>query len=316
MAGRTVSVSRGETLVVGRAVGRVQFALPHDTFMSGVHFAVECGPRGYRVFDKKSSNGTFLNGVKIQEAILANGDQIKSGETTFVVKIVGDDKLSEAASRGSVSSPQVRQLTPVEPSSRPMRRPEVSGDARRAAEPMSPSPSAVTPSSVLSPTVAPATKAPLGTSGSKKSQLPVLSLMGWSFFEIPAQWQVQEGFGLQESAQDKFPSTVVVSREHLGGISLAQFVESQISTLRRYLSNAQIEPAMPPQILGAEETLAFDVHHSTKDGKELVYRRIYARTGSSVGVLNITTQASDLVRVLDSLQPLLASVVFVSSSGQ
>jgi len=73
---------------------------------------------------------------------------------------------------------------------------------------------------------------------------------------------------------------------------------------------------MPPQILGAEETMAVDVRHSTKDGKELVYRRIYVRRGSSVGVLTITTQASELVQVLNALQPLLASVVFVSSSGQ
>jgi hypothetical protein len=134
--------------------------------------------------------------------------------------------------------------------------------------------------------------------------------MGWSFFATPEQWQIQEEFGLQHAAEGEFPSSVVATQEHLGGISLQQFVESQISMLRQYLREPKIEPAMPPQIAGAEETMAVDVRHSTKDGKELVYRRIYARSGSSVGVLTVTTLASDLPQVLKTLQPLLDTAAF------
>src|SRR5580704_1465597 len=94
MAGKVIGLKTGETVTVGRAAGRAQFALPHDTFMSGVHFAVECGPGGCRVQDRKSSNGTFLNGARIQDAMLANGDEIKGGQTIFIVKIVADAKLA------------------------------------------------------------------------------------------------------------------------------------------------------------------------------------------------------------------------------
>ena len=48
MAGKVIGLRTGESVTIGRAAGRAQFALPHDTFMSGVHFAVECGPSGCR----------------------------------------------------------------------------------------------------------------------------------------------------------------------------------------------------------------------------------------------------------------------------
>ncbi len=51
--------------------------------MSGVHFAAERGTQGSRVTDRKSANGTFLNGRKLREqepTLLANGDKIKSDQ--------------------------------------------------------------------------------------------------------------------------------------------------------------------------------------------------------------------------------------------
>jgi len=136
------------------------------------------------------------------------------------------------------------------------------------------------------------------------------SVMGWSFPGAPAEWQVQEGFGLQQSGHEEFPSSVAATEELLGGITLQQFVESQISVLRGYLRDPKIEPTMPPRVGGADESVAVDVRHSTKDGMELVYRRIYARSGSSVGVLTVTTLAADLPQVLQSLQPLLDGAAF------
>jgi hypothetical protein len=139
------------------------------------------------------------------------------------------------------------------------------------------------------------------------------SVMGWSFPEAPAEWHVQEGFGLQQSGHEEFPSSVAATEEFLGGITLQQFVESQISMLRGYLRDPKIEPTMPPRVGGADESMAVDVRHSTKDGRELVYRRIYARSGSSVGVLTVTTLAADFPQVLQSLQPVLDGAAFRST---
>lgn len=417
-AGKAIALRRGESVTVGRAAGKAEFALAEDTFMSGLHFAVQCSASSCRVVDRKSSNGTFLNGAKIQDAMLANGDEIKAGKTVFHVKIVADEKLASMtmpqqaadaarlspgpvveaggparpefaapyAENGAPSSREADQSTsprvsepsslpaavpiktgqaPVappaarsnpsgavapsapEPNARPSedaapalrRTPEQSprnarlgspsatpsapvadrvGGAQGARHPL-PSRPDPSPSSSGAPSGAPAnatltagpkpvisTPAPAGG----KSRIPAFSVMGWSFFVIPERWQVQEDVGLHNETKADFPSSVVVSQEYLRGISLPQFVESQISMLRQYLRDPRIEPSMPPPVAGAEETMAVDVWHSTKDAKELVYRRIYARSGSSVGVLTVTTLASEFPRVIESLEPLLDGAAF------
>src|ERR1700694_2014236 len=106
-AGRKIPLPGGQTLLIGRIPGRSNFAVPDDNRMSGVHFAVECGLCGCRVIDKKSSNGTFLNGARIQEAMLATSDEITSGQTVFVVRIVPDEQL-----RANSSSPQSATASP------------------------------------------------------------------------------------------------------------------------------------------------------------------------------------------------------------
>jgi FHA domain len=387
--------------------------LPHDTFMSGVHFAVECGSGGCRVVDRKSSNGTFLNGGRIQDAMLANGDEIKGGQTVFGVKIVADAKLaslvppqqvapSPAApppaalafpaplvappadaplpasperspapelarpsaqpqipaaakpvpppaadkhSRGVEASPPsggpVRPMAAadsalglaplqIEEAKRPRvgTNPPVAGENLPAAGAKAPRVTEQQPANDAPPVVAVSSAPPASRkSGGEVIAAPPLaretggsrgsafSVMGWSFPAAPAEWQVQEGFGLQQSGHEEFPSSVAASEELLGGISLQQFVESQISMLRGYLRDPKIEPTMPPRVGGADESMAMDVRHSTKDGRELVYRRIYARSGSSVGVLTVTTLAAELPQVLQSLQPLLEGAAFHSTGN-
>ena len=379
MAGNKIAIVTGQTVTFGRAAGRAEFPLPHDTFMSGVHFAVECGSGGCRVQDRKSSNGTFLNGAKIQDAMLANGDEIKGGQTIFAVKIVADAKLPSLMPPQEVvaiSAPQAPQPQAVEPappaviSFAPAKEERINESIKAAHEPApSPRPPYVeaqaplqvrgnanlekgaadrsSASHSLEQTSSPKPEAPAmsahppapGVKPPRVSAPPpgvashiarkfgdgplergdgslrgaAFSVMGWSFPAAPAEWNVQEGFGLQQAGHEDFPSSVAATEELLGGITLQQFVESQISMLRGYLRNPKIEPTMPPRVVGADESLAMDVRHSTKDGRELVYRRIYARSGASVGVLTVTTLAADFPQVLQSLQPLLEGAVFRST---
>src|SRR6267154_6168516 len=123
-AGRNIPLLGGQTLLIGRAPERAQFAVPHDNHMSGVHFAVECGPDGCRVIDKKSTNGTMLNGSKIHEAMLASGDEIKSGQTVFVVRIVSDDQLpATSSSLQAASQPPAAARREIPSPARPAVRP-------------------------------------------------------------------------------------------------------------------------------------------------------------------------------------------------
>lgn len=325
LAGQTIALATGQSVLIGRARDRAQFAVPQDTFMSGAHFAVECSAQGCRVVDKKSSNGTFLNGARIQDAMLANGDEIKSGQTIFAVRIVPDDKLAAASPSPApaappesprpapvVAAPQSASAAPV-PRVAPWAPAPAVADRGKEAESASRAAPANAPSAVSPYPAVPKPGIPSPVSSARKP--PAFTVMGWSFFTTPEQWQVQEDFGLQRSVGDEFPSSVVATQEHLAGISLQQFVESQISMLRQYLRDPKIEPAMPPRISGSEETVAVDVRHSTKDGKELVYRRIYARSASSVGVLTVTTLASDLPQILKTLQPFLDTAAFQSTAS-
>jgi len=61
-----------------------------------------------RVEDLGSSNGTYRNGERVQEAVLAAGDRVKVGPVTFVVQIDGvpaDEEMTpDAPSEASQSS--------------------------------------------------------------------------------------------------------------------------------------------------------------------------------------------------------------------
>jgi pSer/pThr/pTyr-binding forkhead associated (FHA) protein len=86
LAGRRVPLTEGKTILVGRSE-KADFAFPADNFMSTVHCALQLGPEGCRLTDRNSANGTFLNGARIKDALVRDGDEITAGHTTFVVRI-------------------------------------------------------------------------------------------------------------------------------------------------------------------------------------------------------------------------------------
>ncbi len=80
-AGHAVSVAAGTPRTFGRAA-QSDVAL-QDVYLSDVHFAVYCDDAGARVRDLQSHNGTFVNGVAVDDAALGHGDRITAGQTTF-----------------------------------------------------------------------------------------------------------------------------------------------------------------------------------------------------------------------------------------
>jgi hypothetical protein len=93
--------------------------------MSSLHFAVEYGEKGCRILDLQSSNGTFLNGARIQEALLANGDEIRAGNSVFVIRMLPDEPLSAPPPTPGLRpepTPQQRRASPVpSPAPTPLR---------------------------------------------------------------------------------------------------------------------------------------------------------------------------------------------------
>jgi pSer/pThr/pTyr-binding forkhead associated (FHA) protein len=54
--------------------------------MSGQHFAVDCEESLAKIRDLGSSNGTFVNGARVNEAVLNEADTVVTGATTFTVR--------------------------------------------------------------------------------------------------------------------------------------------------------------------------------------------------------------------------------------
>lgn len=84
--GARAEAQPGEPLEVGREA-RGGFAIPGDVHMSARHFALLCLDDVCRIRDLNSTNGTFVNGSRIGEAIVRDGDRIDAGQSSFVVRM-------------------------------------------------------------------------------------------------------------------------------------------------------------------------------------------------------------------------------------
>lgn len=70
--------------------------------MSTRHFTIEVRPDGALLIDLESTNGTYVNGERIREAIVSNGDEIFAGQTNF---LVGDDTAAAGPSANTENVP-------------------------------------------------------------------------------------------------------------------------------------------------------------------------------------------------------------------
>ena len=81
-AGRKISLHAGLPFRIGRT-SKADYAITEDTYLSGAHFSVEWTGDSCVVRDLNSSNGTFLNGTRMSEGLLQNGDIITAGQSSF-----------------------------------------------------------------------------------------------------------------------------------------------------------------------------------------------------------------------------------------
>ncbi len=85
-SGAVYRFDRHDTFVVGRSSG-AQFSVPDDGFLSRHHFLIEFNPPACLLRDLGSTNGTKVNGLRVETLKLRNGDQIAAGGSSFVVRV-------------------------------------------------------------------------------------------------------------------------------------------------------------------------------------------------------------------------------------
>jgi hypothetical protein len=86
--GRRLVLEPGRVARLGRA--KENDLVIADGLASRTHCQVQCGERLSRIRDLGSANGTMVNGAKVSDAELRDGDEIVVGETRLAVRIEKD----------------------------------------------------------------------------------------------------------------------------------------------------------------------------------------------------------------------------------
>jgi serine/threonine-protein kinase len=82
------------------------FCLPQDRYFSRHHCILEIAPPQCFLRDLGSTNGTFVNGIRVETCYLKSGDRIQGGETVLEVEV-----STESAFAPVFGQPQVRTST-------------------------------------------------------------------------------------------------------------------------------------------------------------------------------------------------------------
>ncbi|CAN5407456.1 hypothetical protein BH18ACI1_BH18ACI1_14140 [soil metagenome] len=107
--GRVFTFDQHETFMIGRSEDS-QFCLPQDRYFSRNHCLLEIAPPQCFLRDLGSTNGTYVNGIRVETAQLKNGDRIQGGETVLEVEVTTDAVLefsSQAPQIGIQTIPSV-----------------------------------------------------------------------------------------------------------------------------------------------------------------------------------------------------------------
>ena len=106
--GRDFTFDQHDTFMIGRSEDS-QFCLPHDRFFSRHHCILEIAPPQCFLRDLGSTNGTYVNGIRVETAHLKHGDRIQGGETVLEVAVAADaeDIFAAGIREGDRSEPSM-----------------------------------------------------------------------------------------------------------------------------------------------------------------------------------------------------------------
>lgn len=89
--GRVFSFTQADTFLIGRTEDSHLY-LPDDRFFSRHHCLLEITPPHCRLRDLGSTNGTYVNGERVTESLLKNGDRIQGGKTVLLVDVTAGER--------------------------------------------------------------------------------------------------------------------------------------------------------------------------------------------------------------------------------
>lgn len=108
--GRSFTFDQHDTFMIGRSEDS-QFCLPHDRFFSRHHCLIEIAPPQAFLRDLGSTNGTFVNGLRVDTAHLKSGDRIQGGETVLEVQVTSDSTSIPTRGAPAYAHPSLVSVT-------------------------------------------------------------------------------------------------------------------------------------------------------------------------------------------------------------
>lgn len=93
--GQEFTFDQHDTFLIGRSEN-AHLYLPEDRFFSRHHCLLEIAPPRCFLRDLGSTNGTFVNGQRVQEVFLNSGDRVQGGQTVLEVDVQAEQKTTNA----------------------------------------------------------------------------------------------------------------------------------------------------------------------------------------------------------------------------
>lgn len=106
--GRDFTFDQHDTFMIGRSED-AQFCLPQDRYFSRHHCLIEIAPPQAFLRDLGSTNGTYVNDLRVESSYLKSGDRIQGGETVLEVEVSAGMTASDADG-GSYTSKQLAMV--------------------------------------------------------------------------------------------------------------------------------------------------------------------------------------------------------------
>ncbi len=97
--GRIFTFDQHDTFLIGRSES-ANFCLPEDRFFSRNHCLLEIAPPQIFLRDLGSTNGTYVNGLRVEAVHLKSGDRIQGGETVLEAEVHSDSHSESETDRG------------------------------------------------------------------------------------------------------------------------------------------------------------------------------------------------------------------------
>ncbi len=110
--GQEYRIDRSGSFVIGRA-SRAAFSMSADLALSREHFQLENFPPLCHLVDLGSTNGTKVNGLRVERVLLREGDLVAAGDSAFAVHYTGNGAESRARNTCAGCGAQLEIERPV-----------------------------------------------------------------------------------------------------------------------------------------------------------------------------------------------------------